>query len=193
MVNNKLQLNLQQQKLLELTSPVKYNIKQIYLQQQKLLELTSLKSKDLVISRSTIVEIIRAYQPQFSVSAKYFGSTIVEIIRAYQPKKRRQSSAAGSTIVEIIRAYQPTRLQPLIMCIYNSRNYQSLLALNEPLRSSLYLQQQKLLELTSPRRFFSRYFLSTIVEIIRAYQPKQRRLEKDTIYNSRNYQSLLAT
>ena len=55
--------------------------------------------------------------------------------------------------------------------IYNSRNYQSLLA---------FLLRQ------------SQYASSTIVEIIRAYQPFGESTETASIYNSRNYQSLLA-
>ena len=119
-----------------------------------------------------------------------------------------------STIVEIIRAYQPS------------------LPLGDRI---LYLQQQKLLELTSPCFVKLARFLSTIVEIIRAYQPsskktaangstiveiirayqpaafagvfqhnlqqqklleltshKQKAINCISIYNSRNYQSLLA-
>ena len=77
-------------------------------------------------------------------------STIVEIIRAYQPGKQGELYVE-STIVEIIRAYQPK---------YSEED------------NFLYLQQQKLLELTSLRTFATVIPLSTIVEIIRAYQPE---------------------
>ena len=124
-----------------------------------------------------------------------FVSTIVEIIRAYQPLAQRQARHLLSTIVEIIRAYQPCTLpqphrtylqqQKLLeltshisekleqLTIYNSRNYQSLLALKclPKYRSE-----------------------STIVEIIRAYQPSLIFIFfLLLIYNSRNYQSLLAS
>ena len=99
--------------------------------------------------------------------------------------------------------------------IYNSRNYQSLLALLRYHQIFWDLQQQKLLELTSRCPILAKHFLylqqqklleltslkspvrrpntiSTIVEIIRAYQPLKRKNYGRTIYNSRNYQSLLA-
>ena len=99
--------------------------------------------------------------------------------------------------------------------IYNSRNYQSLLAGRIKIRTLCHLQQQKLLELTSqikplslmPSIYNSRNYqsllaklirslfslLSTIVEIIRAYQPHTEEIECFPIYNSRNYQSSLAS
>ena len=61
-------------------------------------------------------------------------------------------------------------LRPMYL-IYNSRNYQSLLAISYNLFVLLHLQQQKLLELTSPAALMLFVIL---------------------IYNSRNYQSLLA-
>ena len=98
-------------------------------------------------------------------------STIVEIFRVYQPKPRIRLPPNVSTIVEITRAYQPVSLQ-FCKCID--------------------LQQQKLLELTS-LSIGKRYMIkSTIVEIIRAYQPKVFYFPMHLIYNSRNYQSLLA-
>ena len=100
------------------------------------------------------------------------------------------------------------------LSIYNSRNYQSLLASNNYNGFPFNLQQQKLLELTSPYQISGCTRISTIVEIIRAYQPLQYRsicrhnlqqqklleltspkvavMVTSTIYNSRNYQSLLA-
>ena len=56
--------------------------------------------------------------------------------------------------------------------IYNSRNYRSLLALTQSARFSIPI--------------------STIVEIIEAYQPCISVNLRDKIYNSRNYRSLLA-
>ena len=120
---------------------------------------------------STIVEIIRAYQPSIFSIPHLLRSTIVEIIRAYQPKAAFERVQALSTIVEIIRAYQPGSTEAGVYDIYNSRNYQSLLAMIVGLLYNEHLQQQKLLELTS-------------------------QLDGDCtlfqIYNSRNYQSLLA-
>ena len=145
-----------------------------------------------MLELSTIVEIIRAYQPSKSVHrtglnlqqqklleltsqnnnhSNQILSTIVEIIRAYQPLSLNLSLSL-STIVEIIRAYQPLPFKRLGTHIYNSRNYQSLLAHTlDSVLPILYLQQQKLLELTSHRSLFEFFLISTIVEIIRAYQP----------------------
>ena len=107
-------------------------------------------------------------------------------------------------------------LRPMYL-IYNSRNYQSLLAISLTVNPEIsYLQQQKLLELTSPLSFARKCFThlqqqklleltslqvivwqskkSTIVEIIRAYQPHSYLSSTgSSIYNSRNYQSLLAS
>ena len=183
--------DLQQQKLLELTSPALLNtftllstIVEIirayqpiifqalilYLQQQKLLELTSLASSGCTRARSTIVEIIRAYQPIIAPNISAIISTIVEIIRAYQPGTRLDR-CISSTIVEIIRAYQPKTLD----CVDSND-----------------LQQQKLLEPTSPvhreRRLFRIYNSRNYQSLLAKYLGTQR----DSIYNSRNYQSLLA-
>ena len=142
---------------------------------------------------STIVEIIRAYQPK-ELKWGFNTSTIVEIIRAYQPSTQSKHITL-STIVEIIRAYQPWLKRMRYTSIYNSRNYQSLLA---DCQTNIFLTHK-----------------STIVEIIRAYQPrkvvrshypqylqqqklleftslKNRQMKSSKIYNSRNYQSLLA-
>ena len=147
------------------------------LQQQKLLELTSrMEGKKFNSVASTIVEIIRAYQPVLYSCFYYCLSTIVEIIRAYQPFGRFQVLSLVSTIVEIIRAYQPSckgnkisnlstiveiirAYQPfcfrfLLISIYNSRNYQSLLAFYLVSEKKPNLQQQKLLELTSHQSEF---------------------------------------
>ena len=118
------------------------------LQQQKLLELTSRIGCFRARGISTIVEIIRAYQPRTRNTILYYNlqqqklleltsrigcfrargiSTIVEIIRAYQPQLF-QFNAILSTIVEIIRAYQPSSVG---------------------ISKDSDLQQQKLLELTS--------------------------------------------
>ena len=77
--------------------------------------------------------------------------------------------------------------------IYNSRNYQSLLARFRYWKNLNNLQQQKLLELTSLLVDLAWEYISTIVEIIRAYQPVVAlAVLHIQIYNSRNYQSLLA-
>ena len=124
----------------------------INLQQQKLLELTSLqkyKSANISIYNS------RNYQSLLAQSLPIGNldtiSTIVEIIRAYQPRYGQRS---GGRNIYNSRNYQSllavSIAPPRSLDIYNSRNYQSLLAIF-PRNSLLYnLQQQKLLELTSP-------------------------------------------
>ena len=140
-----------------------------------------------------------------------------------------------STIVEIIRAYQPFRFSPQGKRIYNSRNYQSLLALL-PTMKGLYiynsrnyqsllaikvfavlggnLQQQKLLELTSlsslrisaPSYLQQQKLLEPTSQelaqtdvshlqqqkLLEPTSPVHRERRLFRIYNSRNYQSLLA-
>ena len=141
-----------------------------HLQQQKLLELTSHPFFVSVVLQSTIVEIIRAYQP-LNINLRNF---------------------VRSTIVEIIRAYQPTHSHHPCVEIYNSRNYQSLLAYGSTNITNINLQQQKLLELTSLCRdnegraeiYNSRNYQSLLADnVIKCCA---------IIYNSRNYQSLLA-
>ena len=75
------------------------------------------------ICKSTIVEIIEAYQPYHNGFLYQLGSTIVEIIEAYQPAITLQRTKVKSTIVEIIEAYQPDFDKGFIDIIYNSRNY----------------------------------------------------------------------
>ena len=204
-------LNLQQQKLLEPTSQPNIKIIKLYLQQQKLLEPTSHQNNYLVSDESTIVEIIRAYQPvkvwrvEFSISTiveiirayqpidetpkQVPISTIVEIIRAYQPT-HSEDETYRSTIVEIIRAYQPSLVKPTFVLylqqqklleptsththtqIYNSRNYQSLLANSIQIKIKHKSTIVEIIRAYQPLRLIYRGFLlSTIVEIIRAYQP----------------------
>ena len=79
--------------------------------------------------RSTIVDIIEAYQPFSIIVLLLLLSTIVEIIEAYQPYPHEPQTAYLSTIVEIIEAYQPATADIL---------------------NNLHLQQQKLQKLTSP-------------------------------------------
>ena len=206
------------------------------LQQQKLLELTSLDF------RSEFPDSIynsRNYQSLLAVDERFYQaviSTIVEIIRAYQPhteeiecfpiynSRNYQSLLARegyvvptillSTIVEIIRAYQPNKNLNNCIYIYNSRNYQSLLAYFSirsktsvstiveiirayqpqilaylPTRSTIV----EIIRAYQPRNIVTVFIiLSTIVEIIRAYQPRGTTITPASIYNSRNYQSLLA-
>ena len=142
---------LQQQKLLELTSQYMVRLLSPHLQQQKLLELTSLYVQ---YHSLCVIYNSRNYQSLLAftyVRHNYFLSTIVEIIRAYQPKSFERDTPLLSTIVEIIRAYQPFIAYEGRNLIYNSRNYQSLLAQHNQQKRHNDLQQQKLLELTSPR------------------------------------------
>ena len=100
------------------------------LQQQKLLELTSLSSRRVSMPGSTIVEIIRAYQPFFGSDIKYYNLQQQKLL---EPTSR------------------PSSLE----------------------LPSVHLQQQKLLEPTSLVNRHLQLFISTIVEIIRAYQPPE--------------------
>ena len=96
-----------QQKLLKLISPLLMISKTLLdLQQQKLLKLISPLVEQVKEFRSTIVEIIEAYQPSLIAIAEIV-STIVEIIEAYQPRLETSRERPISTIVEIIEAYQP--------------------------------------------------------------------------------------
>ena len=208
------------------------------LQQQKLLELTSLITRLIwlrVIYNSRNYQSLLA-RKQETQSAS-LQSTIVEIIRAYQPgSKKRKAPAFNLQQQKLLELTSPSHIFLTHTLIYNSRNYQSLLAIGSASSVLQDLQQQKLLELTSRLSLFgsnkaiynSRNYqsllaslqrplgrsTSTIVEIIRAYQPaggsprqsanlqQQKLLELtsqrnliasvDNIYNSRNYQSLLA-
>ena len=119
------------------------------LQQQKLLELTSQSTNCWKWCKSTIVEIIRTYQPKMRLSSFYL-STIVEIIRAYQPLAAQPSRVVNLQQQKLLELTSPLRVPDARFPIYNSRNYQSLLAY------SYYIYS---------------YLSSTIVEIIRAYQP----------------------
>ena len=120
------------------------------LQQQKLLELTSHLSKNLA---SKIIYNSRNYQ-----------SLLAE----------RQCKHTYKTI-------------------YNSRNYQSLLASKRFIITLTYLQQQKLLELTS--QFFGTAKVRNLQQqkLLELTSPLAKFIfTHNLIYNSRNYQSLLA-
>ena len=182
------------------------------LQQQKLLELTSRTSSLVKGILSTIVEIIRAYQP----SSVKVGFTEIYNSRNYQSLLAITVYRFYDQDLQQQKLLELTSLKVMDMAsklIYNSRNYQSLLARTVVGENHLYLQQQKLLELTSrtrrvmggrdlqqqklleltsPQTQRQRLRTSTIVEIIRAYQPQNIRSKMIKIYNSRNYQSLLA-
>ena len=144
-----------------------------YLQQQKLQKLTSLSIlAQVTTSSSTIVEIIEAYQPLASGLLLHQQSTIVEIIEAYQPKSS-------------------DRLQYLYLQQQKLQKLTSRLPLR--LQTACNLQQQKLQKLTSLTKKARNTQASTIVEIIEAYQPSLLVFSRRTIYNSRNYRSLLAS
>ena len=141
------------------------------LQQQKLLELTSPNGS---MNRFIPIYNSRNYQSLLAntqLTMSCFISTIVEIIRAYQPMKNRR-------------------------CKHWYLQQQKLLELtSQPcchLDSFPYLQQQKLLELTS-------LVCRQMVHAINLQQQKlleltsqRKNLKALSIYNSRNYQSLLA-
>ena len=167
------------------------------------------------IYASTIVEIIRAYQPT---------TGLVQMIAHLQQQKLLELTSllffkSLFTLIYNSRNYQ-SLLAVIVtfliwILIYNSRNYQSLLALLILSLSWLNLQQQKLLELTSHYQAIydglqdlqqqklleltSPY--QHIVKVL-SYLQQQKLLELTSlttwiqsdllIYNSRNYQSLLA-
>ena len=125
------------------------------LQQQKLLELTSLTYFKNWLFRSTIVEIIRAYQPE-------------------TPHRNAVQNLQQQKLLEL------TSLRLHIHRIGENLQQQKLLELTS-LRLHIHrigenLQQQKLLELTSLLSDCKDVSRSTIVEIIRAYQPSGRLL-----------------
>ena len=164
-----------------------------YLQQQKLLELTSLEKS---LSGRKPIYNSRNYQSLLAAKAESLSpskSTIVEIIRAYQPFVPSLYPCFKSTIVEIIRAYQPSDRRTGWWCYLQQQKLLELTSLEILCFVQwLNLQQQKLLELTS-------HFPSYIIEM---NLQQQKLLELTSrihtnplmimIYNSRNYQSLLA-
>ena len=104
--------NLQQQKLLEHTSLlILFDIFCCIYNSRNYLSILAVLVADVKASRSTIVEIIGAYQPCSLDTVKRTRSTIVEIIGAYQPCRIAYAFLPVlSTIVEIIGAYQPCDL-----------------------------------------------------------------------------------
>ena len=128
-------------------------------------------ANQVATKKSTIVEIIRAYQPQLYICIVAAYLQQQKLLELTSPQQS-DCTVIPSTIVEIIRAYQP---HPLLLGQNFNLQQQKLLELTspsvEPKHIRRDLQQQKLLELTSLRT---------------------EGLVPDPIYNSRNYQSLLA-
>ena len=156
------------QKLLEFTS--RNSLRPMYLiyNSRNYQSLLAIPMQRRIVDKSTIIEIIRAYQPFLHNYITSPPSTIVEIIKAYQPTAQRLFRYSPSTIVEIIRAYQPSIPSPIqhpestiveIIRAYQPSNYE-----------------------------FDLGFISTIVEIIRAYQPL---LSKQAHYRNLQQQKLL--
>ena len=141
------------------------------LQQQKLLELTSLFALWLHLSGSTIVEIIRAYQP-----SAWFPPSSSNL---QQQKLLELTSQLTKNMVDMADLQQQKLLE--------------LTSQNKWGKASLNLQQQKLLELTSPLRVpdarFPIYNSRNYQSLLAADMLKSKSW---AIYNSRNYQSLLA-
>ena len=140
---------------------------------------------------STIVEIIRAYQPplfpypsSIIYNSRNYQSLLALVSRTLdtldlQQQKLLELTSHNLRLTEqpnlqqqkLLELTSPSFIDPWRVPIYNSRNYQSLLANNKGEKTILYLQQQKLLELTSLQTVSILTRVSTIVEIIRAYQP----------------------
>ena len=122
---------------------------------------------------------------------------MVEIIEAYQPRACLALSRFNLQQQKLQKLTSHRLIEMIRLVIYNSRNYRSLLA-RKTLRKNLPdLQQQKLQKLTSLSFTSSMLFrdlqqqklqkltsqhiqdlieeLSTIVEIIEAYQPRMAR------------------
>ena len=105
--------------------------------------------------RSTIVDIIEAYQPFSIIVLLLLLSTIVEIIEAYQPPFIRMMSKPylqqqklqkltshrnmaneilnRSTIVEIIEAYQPS---PYVYALYHKSTIVEIIEAYQPAKAS---------------------------------------------------------
>ena len=146
-----------------------------YLQQQKLLELTSLTSirfGNACIYNSRNYQSLLAFLQSCCPQSL---STIVEIIRAYQPSLHAKDSPSYLQQQKLLELTSLMTVNGAFMAIYNSRNYQSLLAIEPLIHVKL---------------------LSTIVEIIRAYQPtnlnqasfylqQQKLLELTSLYKSK--------
>ena len=145
-------MNLQQQKLLELTSlcSCRKGCSDCIYNSRNYQSLLANCNRTTRHSKSTIVEIIRAYQPYTAAQIAYQQSTIVEIIRAYQPQSGHPWPQSNLQQQKLLELTSLTTLSRTSSVIYNSRNYQSLLATS------------KLVTIA---------YISTIVEIIRAYQP----------------------
>ena len=107
-------------------------------------------------------------------------STIVEIIEAYQPYILVLLLCV-STIVEIIEAYQPADAEEHHQQIYNSRNYRSLLAYLSFGRMMKIYNSRNYRSLLAPPDVALSTWISTIVEIIEAYQPSNtfKRMDED--------------
>ena len=136
--------------------------------------LLALVCSEIEVGLSTIVEIIEAYQPFDNSGTKYWTSTIVEIIEAYQPNAGDHSHFFKSTIVEIIEAYQPADSWRQVAHIYNSRNYRSLLAKGSVPQTIIIYNSRNYRSLLALVLGLHTYIVSTIVEIIEAYQPRKK-------------------
>ena len=144
-----------------------------HLQQQKLLEHTSHSRIKIGTLRSTIVEIIGAYQPV---------NLLVDLPSHLQQQKLLEHTSrvvvggvvARSTIVEIIGAYQPLKASKTASsAIYNSRNYWSILAFThfQGFGAVIYNSRNYWSILACSWTCVVPGSVSTIVEIIGAYQP----------------------
>ena len=105
---------------------IPHNLYFVYLQQQKLLELTSPKN----IGATPEIYNSRNYWSLLAIAVESLKKSIYNsrnywsLLAWSMVVKRRWRS----TIVEIIGAYQPQQFAMVVYEIYNSRNYWSLLA-----------------------------------------------------------------
>ena len=165
-------INLQQQKLLELTSQVAKACRALTIYNSRNYQsLLAFKPSSLCRSRIYNSRNYQSLLARDNMICPICQSTIVEIIRAYQPKQKHSSFHKHLQQQKLLELTSHKNRRNGKSKIYNSRNYQSLLAKVSRKATILYLQQQKLLELTSRPNFLVSF---------------------KYIYNSRNYQSLLA-
>ena len=142
---------------------------------------------------STIVEIIRAYQPVVMYNGQVLNLQQQKLLELTSPRHRGCSDTHHLQQQKLLELTSPCLFTLLVNLIYNSRNYQSLLAIAGEMKRVLIYNSRNYQSLLAGGEVMLFPSESTIVEIIRAYQPSNNYTKTDVIYNSRNYQSLLAS
>ena len=159
-----------------------------YLQQQKLLELTSRVPHEDIEKLSTIVEIIRAYQP---LIISIFDTTYLQqqkLLELTSPSQRKHLLFSDLQQQKLLELTSPLQTDAPFPLIYNSRNYQSLLARLAHVSDDIIYNSRNYQSLLAFTAVLQSRSISTIVEIIRAYQPKY---EQGRGYSDLQQQKLL--